>query len=276
MNTLYISDLDGTLLNDEGRLSDYTKRTLNALIAHGLPFTVNTSRSPESARKVLQGLQLKLPAILMNGSCFYDFRKNRTVSLTPVPKVAASLCVKKLTEAGLSPFVFSLENGDTAVQLFGKQNAYTNKFINDRAGYYPNITENSSFKMPSHIPYIVCVGNTNMCQLGAKAVFGINGISHSLFSSEDGSYCFLEIYAEGAGKLNGAERFSKQYGFQKIVGFGDNLNDLEFIKNADIGIAVANAHKELFSAADEVIGKNSENSVADYLLIEWSRRPELY
>lgn len=276
MNTLYISDLDGTLLDDEGRLSDYTKKTLNALIAHGLPFTVNTSRSPESARSVLDGLQLKLPAILMNGSCFYDFSKNEAVSLTPVPNTAAPLCVKKLIEVGLSPFVFSLINGDTSVQLYGKQNTYTKRFIDDRAGYYPSVTAESSFKMSTGIPYIVCVGSRDMCALGATALSGIRGISHSLFSSEDGSYCFLEIYDENAGKHKGAVRFSKQYGFQKTVAFGDNLNDLEFIDKADIGVAVANAHKELFSVANEVIGKNSENSVADYLLIEWSRRPELY
>lgn len=276
MNTLYISDLDGTLLGDDGQLSDYTKKTLNALIAHGLPFTVNTSRSPESARKVLSGLHLKLPAILMNGSCFYDFQKNTAVSLTPVPKNAVASVVKKLSDCGLSPFIFSLLNGDTAVKLYGVQNEYTKRFIADRAGYYPSVTTGTNIENADNIPYIVCVGSRQMCERGAAALRGIRGISHSLFSSEDGSYCFLEIYDAGAGKKNGAERFLKQYGFQQMVGFGDNLNDLEFIKHANIGVAVSNAHKELLSVADEVIGKNSENSVADYLLIEWSRRPELY
>ena len=72
MKTIYMADLDGTLLRSDGTLSDYTKTTLNALIERGLQFTVNTSRTPDSAMSVLQGLRLKLPIILMNGSMFYN------------------------------------------------------------------------------------------------------------------------------------------------------------------------------------------------------------
>ncbi len=77
MNTLYMADLDGTLLNTAGELSHYTLVTLNALIERGLPFTVNTSRTPQSVMPVIKGLHLKLDAVLMNGSCFFDTQKNR-------------------------------------------------------------------------------------------------------------------------------------------------------------------------------------------------------
>jgi len=56
MKTLYVSDLDGTLLNREPRLSAYTAETLNLLIEEGLPFTYATARSVHSARIVAAGL----------------------------------------------------------------------------------------------------------------------------------------------------------------------------------------------------------------------------
>ena len=55
MKTLYVSDLDGTLLNRQSRLSAYTVETLNCLIGEGLPFTYATARSVHSARIVAAG-----------------------------------------------------------------------------------------------------------------------------------------------------------------------------------------------------------------------------
>ena len=67
---LYISDLDGTLLRPDGALSDYSRDGLNGLIADGMHFTVATARSVVSIRQLLQGLQLSLPVINLNGARF--------------------------------------------------------------------------------------------------------------------------------------------------------------------------------------------------------------
>lgn len=72
MKTLYVSDLDGTLLNQEARLSAYTAETLNLLIEEGLPFTYATARSVHSARIVAAGLQTRLPVITYNGVFLQD------------------------------------------------------------------------------------------------------------------------------------------------------------------------------------------------------------
>jgi HAD superfamily hydrolase (TIGR01484 family) len=75
--TLYISDLDGTLLNRSAELSGYTIKTMNALIAGGLNFSVATARTLATAAKILSGLSLKLPIVLMNGVLTYDPERQR-------------------------------------------------------------------------------------------------------------------------------------------------------------------------------------------------------
>ena len=72
MKTLYISDLDGTLLNSEASLSEFTKETLNQLIQEGMLFTYATARSSISACAVTQGLNVKLPVIVYNGTFIKD------------------------------------------------------------------------------------------------------------------------------------------------------------------------------------------------------------
>lgn len=72
LDTLYISDLDGTLLTPECKVSDETASALNTMIANGLFFTVATARSASSAAPLLEKLNLRLPVILMNGVVIYD------------------------------------------------------------------------------------------------------------------------------------------------------------------------------------------------------------
>jgi len=61
---LYISDLDGTLLNTEGKLSQYTIESINSLIAMGLQFSSATARGIDSVKKILEPLNIDLLIIL--------------------------------------------------------------------------------------------------------------------------------------------------------------------------------------------------------------------
>ena len=62
--TLYVSDLDGTLLSRRDRLSPYTVETLNRLLHAGVLFTYATARSLSSASVVTEGLRMDLPVIV--------------------------------------------------------------------------------------------------------------------------------------------------------------------------------------------------------------------
>ena len=72
MKRLYVSDLDGTLLNRNAELSEVTIRVVNQAIEQGLNFTVSTARTPTTALKIVEPLNLKLPVMLMNGVLVYD------------------------------------------------------------------------------------------------------------------------------------------------------------------------------------------------------------
>ena len=63
---LYVSDLDGTLLNTKDRISDYSIETINGLVERGMLFTYATARSLVSASKVAQGLSANIPVIVYN------------------------------------------------------------------------------------------------------------------------------------------------------------------------------------------------------------------
>ena len=65
---LFISDLDGTLLDSQAQLSPVSLKILRMLLSDGLPFTVASARTPFSALPLLASLPRRLPWILMNGA----------------------------------------------------------------------------------------------------------------------------------------------------------------------------------------------------------------
>lgn len=72
---LYISDLDGTLLNNEMMLSEETIEIINSLLEKGLNFTFATARSMDSVEKITNPLKLNLPFVIYNGGAIYDPKK---------------------------------------------------------------------------------------------------------------------------------------------------------------------------------------------------------
>ena len=79
MKRLYVSDLDGTLLDNEAQISDETARVLNDYIRQGLQFTISTARTPTTALKIIEKLNLRLPVMMMNGVLIYDMETKRYI-----------------------------------------------------------------------------------------------------------------------------------------------------------------------------------------------------
>ena len=74
---LFISDLDGTLLNQDAQISGKSIEIINQQIENGIAFTVATARTPLSALPILEQLKINCPLILMNGALIYTSIENR-------------------------------------------------------------------------------------------------------------------------------------------------------------------------------------------------------
>lgn len=79
MKTLYISDLDGTLLNSSQHTSDYTNNIINSLVNKGMLFSYATARAYETASAVTDGLNAQFPVILHNGAYILDSKTGETL-----------------------------------------------------------------------------------------------------------------------------------------------------------------------------------------------------
>ena len=114
MRTLYISDLDGTLLDNDAKLSEENKFRLNTLLDKGMMFTVATARTFATVVPLLNGLKISCPVILMNGVMIYDIAENQAVDIEKISHTSilnVLNCLKKHNENG---FLYTWNNELTA------------------------------------------------------------------------------------------------------------------------------------------------------------------
>ncbi len=101
-NTLFISGVDGLLLDDRNNLSSFSKVELNRLIDDGMQFTLSTMRTPASIMESMQDVRLKLPIIVMNGAALYDPKDNSYIKVYVISKETSQKLVKLINDSGIN------------------------------------------------------------------------------------------------------------------------------------------------------------------------------
>ena len=99
--TLYVSDLDGTLLNSSAQLSNKSVELINEAIKNNTNFTIATARTPATIVPILKDINIKMPVIAMNGCSIYDLKSNKylhTISIDTniVPKLQKLISEEEL------------------------------------------------------------------------------------------------------------------------------------------------------------------------------------
>lgn len=273
MKTLYVSDLDGTLLNRQSRLSAHTVETLNRLIEEGLPFTYATARSVHSARIVADGLQTRLPVITYNGVFLQDAKTGKVLSSTVFsPEEVGNLSVH-LTRHPVSALAYALLDGEERVSwLPERENEGVRYYLSCRKG-------DKRFRAVSVEPalyqgevfYITCIGGREELMPLYDAVRGDTRFSVTFQQELYREEYWLEIMPAGATKAHGIRRLCALLGFDRVVSFGDAVNDLRMFDVSDECYAVENAVPELKAAATGVIQSNEADGVAKWLESHWER-----
>lgn len=269
MQTVYISDLDGTLLDENGHLSVYTEAVLKKLYQKQILFSVATARSPISAAPILEGVPFRIPVILMNGVFLYDLAAKQAISFAEIRPCAFTDTLAAFDALSVAPMVF----------LYGDDGAFSMHYTRLPENILPDFYEARrkslgerfccvrQLQIPAgqHAVYINAVHTHETLQPLAERLKTVAGIQFSFYPDAYSPFWFLEVYSENASKAHAAEALRKRVGAQKIVAFGDNYNDLPLFAAADAAYAVENAVPAVKEQATAVLQSNRENGVAKFL-----------
>ena len=265
--TLYVSDLDGTLMHKDLKISDFSVKTINALVGKGVAFTYATARSISSAGTITKDLKLNLPVITRNGAVLADNNTGKIIEKALFTEKEVEMLKDMLPELPKTGFV-SCYFGDDMKKVFA--GSLHTAELQGYLDYYKDdpsvVTVSALYEMfMGNSGYVTIIGNkveTEPLYLRTREYNGWECLFQKDVYRDE---YWLEIAPRNSTKAKSILKLKEEYGFDKLVVFGDSANDITMFKIADEAYAVSNAVDELKALATGIIGSNEEDAVAVYL-----------
>jgi Cof subfamily protein (haloacid dehalogenase superfamily) len=268
LKILYVTDLDGTLLNNNQRLSKFTINLLNELIDSGMCFSYATARSLSTASIVTRGLITNIPVILYNGTIILNaYTKEKLYSLYFNNNEKETI-INSLHKHNINPLVYGFVNNEEKVSwIRNRENTGIQNYKNSRKNderLRPVDTEEELYQ--GEIFYITCIEYEKLKLEKIYNYFKENNnfnctLQKSLYNEE---YWF-EIMLKKANKGNAIIKLKELLKCDKVITFGDAVNDIPMFKISDECYAVENAAEELKRYAMGTIKSNEKDGVAHWL-----------
>jgi len=277
--TLYVSDLDGTLLGGGGLLTAATREALAGVLQDGLDFTVATARSPRTAFAALDGLPLAVPLVAYSGATAVDPAERAPLWWEHFDARALGPLVSAALAAGVTPLVFWLDGGEDRVSwVRGAETSGVDAFLESREGDprlapvdgWDEVDHDRGFFVSIRGEYPVVRRLSRMI----RAISWGTGCSLALAGSRESGVGVLDVTASTATKGTGVRRLAEEHGFTRIVAIGDGANDLPLFAEADESWAVAGADEDVKSIATGVLD-DGEDAVARFLAERSALRTEV-
>lgn len=270
--TLYVSDMDGTLLGEDSRLSPATVAKLNRIIGElGGLFTVATARTPATVVPLMQDVHAKLPFIVIGGSAMWNpvtgsFEHTRGIDNPTIEAVA-----DVFDHHGAYPFIYRRHSRDMLyTHHYGPLSPQEERFVAERQHLplkrfflndpnYPHSDDEALliFSM-NKFAVLDAIASDLRHRVPSCSVM----VYHDIFDPNEG---YLEIFTAGTSKAAAIRQFASELGATRVVVFGDNRNDMAMMQAADYSVAVENAFPEVKAIASEVIGPNTADSVPHWI-----------
>ncbi len=264
MKTLYLSDLDGTLLKSDETISEYTADVINKISDKGIPFSFATARSLITTKKVTSAINTRLPIIVYNGAFIMDNQSGEILYSNFFEENTQEL-FEDIKRNEVFPVVYSFIDGMEKLSFVeGKSSAGQKLYLKSREGD-KRITSVKEFDdlLSGNKFYITCIDDEEkLLPVYEKYKDDFRCLYQKDYYSD---YYWLEIMPKGTSKANAALKLKEMLGCEKLVVFGDEINDIEMFKIADKAVAVANAAEELKSYATEFTDTNNSDGVALWL-----------
>ena len=276
MVTLYVSDLDGTLLNKKKEITPKTAEILNRCIREGMKFSVATARMPYGCDYRLQDLAMTTPGILTNGVFLYDFNKQRYLDVQAMEPEVVKNALKIFRRFGISCFLYFYKKEQLSLyyedQKMESQVQYYSERALESCSEVKRVDDLFEILQEGKVVYLAVTDCQETLSPVLEELGQVSGLRYAYYLNiYNGLYC-LEVFSDQASKKEALLKLKEMTGCDQVVVFGDNLNDLPMIEIADRSYAPANALEEIKGRVTGVLDDCDHDGVAKFLEREWKNK----
>ena len=282
MYKLVAIDLDGTLLDSYGQISENNKNAINNAINKGTKVVIASGRGAMSVRNYANETGANEYAVCGNGAIVYDFKQENIIYDKFLSKKKVLQLIKICEENSIYYSIY------TQNSIITKSLNYNVLFYHQENASKPDgkktnicITEDVyqyvlNKKESDYTKITICDDNNiifngiirKLREVKGIDVLDVGHMSRKLmklgteiYSIE---YFYTEITNENTNKWNALEFLIQKLGIEReeVIAIGDNVNDQTMLENAGLGVAMANSAPYVQKMADVVTESNNEDGVA--------------
>ncbi len=265
-------DLDGTLLNEQKKVSSENKAVLKELMSRGVEVIIATGRRYYSAKELVSELEMKNSIIMANnGSIVRDMVTDHSIKTKYFDHDDFYNLIREGKSRKLDAITHVdhyVEGYDILVEFENTDKRYKN-YLNDIANRYRRVDDLLKYSDPKALAIIYTGELEQLKDFQQKLISEYSGKYNAyLMHNLKNVGTMLEVINASSSKWVSIFEHAVFQGIKReeIIAIGDDNNDIEMIKNAGLGIAMRNATKEVKSAADIVSEKTNDESGVGHTL----------
>ena len=265
---LIVFDLDGTLLNRDSAISDYTRDTLRLLSERDIAYTVATGRTLHASRHLLAEHRFELPQIYKNGVVIWNPRLQAYSHQYLLAENEIDHVLRAFLDRGVCPFIFTLETGQRHAVYHPPVQTEAEKQLATVIAKDRNLPVLPIAKLPADAEI------TNISALGLQPLLEAVAaliepepqlVAYMGVAIEDKNLCWIDIHHSDGSKGEAVSLLKQELGVSRVICFGDSDNDLTMFATADECYAPDNAKSTVKAAATDIIGHHDEDGIARFL-----------
>lgn len=259
---MIVLDLDGTVINSSGRISSRTRAAVRAARDAGLLVLVATGRRLRSALPYVRELGLEGPSIFCNGALTVDLSTWHSLDRTPMGQ-DGSLVVSNWLDMGLAPLICRHDlKGPDLLYHIPVRSAPDWMGTDVEQGHLGH-TSDPVADAAEALKLMLAAPERVAHELGAS----VGAFGRTMITYDGDGEALLEVWRRDVTKAYAIQRLAGGAGIERreIIAFGDNVNDVELLSFAGMGVAMGNAVPEAMAAARLICASCDEDGVAGVL-----------
>lgn len=273
--SLYICDLDGTLLRSDATLSDFARDGINRLIDAGVCLTVASARGTAGMRALLDGVRLQLPVIELNGAFVSDMRSGRHVASNVLSEQDACAALGVILATGMDPVVSTWDGRRDRVHFGTRMNESISWYVEEKRRHRdPRLAPCDDLLAIARTEEVAQITTFTTDQEAATLTGQLRCAIGAGARVHDASNVYWPGWTEITVQHRAAEKGAAVPALLEacdipdveVVACGDHLNDLGLFAAAAHSIAPANAHPTVLESATEIVASNDEDGIVRHLL----------
>lgn len=236
-DTLFISGVDGILVNNDDNMTAFSRVELNRMIESGLRFTIATMRTPASLIEPLKDINLKYPVIAMDGAVLYDLKKNTFLKAYIISKETSKNIMELIYQYKMNWYANVLIDEVLLILYDDTEDENNQKLVNElKVSPYRNYIKRP-LNEDVNVIYFMILDNTQRAELFYD-VLKKNGYEkeHKILiypSDKYEGYSYIKIYNKNATKENMIMYMKEYTGIDKVVTIGTRIDHNDVIVKKD-------------------------------------------